>query len=87
MTSHLNRSIQMFGSLEHVVGIKTVLFVKVKYYHQVFTFVLHKDNDNGVLTLHWRYLYDQQHTLLHRKGSNSNYLRIFPPEQKCKDIS
>ena len=57
MTAHLNYSMQMFGSLEHVVGITTVgvFFVKVKYYHQVFTYVLHKDNDTGFFTILWQY--------------------------------
>ena len=56
--------------------------VKVKYYHQVFTLVLNKDNDNGFLTLIWQYLYRQKQALLHRKGSNSNYSRIFQPKIK-----
>ena len=44
---------QMFGSLEHVVDITTVgvFLVKVKYYHYVFTYVLHNDNDTGFFTL------------------------------------
>jgi hypothetical protein len=83
MIAHLNHSMQMLGTFETCSRYNDcwwVFFVKVKYYHQVFTYVLYKDNDTGFFTLLWQYLYDQQQTLLHRKGSNSNYSRILPPE-------
>ena len=35
----------------------------------------------GFNTVFAIYFYDQQQTILHRKGSNSNFSRIFPPER------